>query len=663
MSERATNLPPEQEAIRAKCFHPSGTFVEFKKQEVEQSIPERFEKVMQMFPDRIAVKTEDQILTYDALNKAANRVAWTIHRQTGGIREPLILLSENSVNSIIACLGILKAGKILVVVDTSLPKERITFIFDDSCAQAIVTDRHMLGLAEASARSAQQVINIDALPIDLHEDNLRLNIPSDATAQIVYSSGSTGQPKGIYFNHRRFLHDVRDEINTCHLCPDDRIIYARKLTFGAGARVLFLALLCGASIFPYDIKKEGLSEMTAFLIREKITIFRPGASIYRYFVNQLSGIERFPHIRMIVMSGAALSTVDVEAFKRIFAENCLFLYHLSSSEAGLSSLIFFSKETRIGDGVIPVGYPVEDKRIFLLDEEGKEVERGQIGEIAIQSRYLSSGYWHNIELTNARFLPNPAGGDERIHLTGDWGRMNSDGLLIHVGRKDFMVKIREHRVEIGEIEKALLLHPQVVNAGVAAWDRESGEKYLAAYVVPRQVPAPTINSLSEFLRETLPDYMIPSAFMFLEVIPMTNGKLDRKGLPKPDERRPTLGELYVNPRNEVEQNLVRIWEEVLNVHPIGIYDNFFDLGGHSLGAMRVVSQVIKKFQLELPLQSLFQSPTVAAMAAVITRNLTQFANQAELAALLRELEAMSEEEARKQMAMEARAIPTLIKHE
>jgi amino acid adenylation domain-containing protein len=616
-SKQFANLPPEQEAIRAKCFHPTGMFVEFPKEDLEISIPERFEKIVREYPDRIAVQTGEQVLTYDALNKAANRIAWTVHRQTGGMRETIVLLSEDSANSIIACLGILKAGKILVVVDTSLPKDRMTFIFDDSHAQAIVTDRHMLGMAEASARSAQQVINIDALPIDLHENDLRLNIPSDATAQIVYSSGSTGQPKGIFFNHQRFLHDVRDEVNACHLCPDDRIIYARKLTFGAGVRVLFLALLSGASIFPYDIKKDGLQKMPAFLIRERITIFRPGASIYRYFVNQLSGIERFPHIRMIVMSGVALSPVDIEAFKRIFAHNCLFLYHLSSSEAGLMSLIFFSKETKLRDAVIPVGYSVEDKKILLFDEKGREVDPGQVGEIAIQSRYLSSGYWHNIELTSARFLSDPAGGEERIHLTGDWGRMTSDGLLTHVGRKDFMVKIREYRVEIGEIEKALLLHPQVVNAGVAVWDRESGEKYLAAYVVPRQVPAPTINSLSEFLRELIPDHMIPSAFVFIEALPLTNGKLDRKALPRPDDKRPELTQFYVAPRSEVERKLAQIWAEVLSLDRVGIHDNFFDLGGHSLQAMRIASRVTRDFQVDLPPNLLLQNATIVTQADYI----------------------------------------------
>jgi acyl carrier protein len=208
-----------------------------------------------------------------------------------------------------------------------------------------------------------------------------------------------------------------------------------------------------------------------------------------------------------------------------------------------------------------------------------------------------------------------------------------------------MVKIRGFRVEFGEIESMLLKHPEVRAAGVRAWDLESGEKYTAAYVVPRANTRPPVDELREFLKQTLPDYMIPSAFVFMDDLPLTNGKLDRTALPKPGNERPEMKPPYVFARGEIEQTLVHIWEQVLDVRPIGIHDNFFDLGGHSLAATRVVSLVISQFQLEIPLQSLFQSPTVAEMAVVITEHQGKQVGKAELDRMLRELELLSDEEA------------------
>jgi acyl carrier protein len=228
--------------------------------------------------------------------------------------------------------------------------------------------------------------------------------------------------------------------------------------------------------------------------------------------------------------------------------------------------------------------------------------------------------------------------------------MRPDGFLIHLGRKDFMVKIRGYRVELGEIERTLRAHPQVKEAGVVADDRQSGEKFLAAYIVAASSPGPTVDELRRFLKGTLPDYMVPSAFVILETLPLINGKLDRKALPKPDERRPELSQPYVPPQNEVERTLAETWAEILSLDRVGIHDNFFDLGGHSLAATRVVSQVIKQFRLELPLQSLFQSPTVAEMAAVIEECREKRLSEDELERLLSEVESMSEEEAKKLVA-------------
>src|SRR3990172_6913022 len=309
------------------------------------------------------------------------------------------------------------------------------------------------------------------------------------------------------------------------------------------------------------------------------------------------------------------------------------------------------KASEIGISTLPVGYAVEDKEVILLDDSGCELGFGQVGEIDIKSAYLSPGYWRKPELTLAKFLSDPKGGDQKIYLTGDLGRMAPDGCLFHLGRKDFQVKVRGYRVEVSEIEMALLEHAAIKEVAVASREVQSGDRRLVAYFVPTGQPAAGVREVRNFLKDRLPDYMIPSAFVMLRALPLTpNGKVDRLALPEPGKSRPELETPFVAPKTPVEEELARIWAEVLSLDQVGIHDNFFDLGGHSLAATRVVSQVIKKFQLEIPLQSLFQSPTVATMAAVIAKHQGKNLGDEELASILTELETLSDEEAERLLA-------------
>ncbi len=610
--KHTVNLPPEQEAIRAKCFHLSGTFVEFDKKEIEQSISDCFEKVVRRCPNRLAVKTQNNALSYDFLNKAANRVARAILDKFGAQIEPAILLSEQGPGTILSCLGILKAGKILIAVDPSFPVERLAYILEDSQAGAVLTESKNLSLAMALAKTARQVVNIDALDKNFSDEDIGLQLSADAPAEIRYTSGSTGQPKGIVRNHRRLLHNTMLIINTAHICPDDRVLSLRNLSFGI--KDAFKGLLSGASVFPFDIKKDGLSLLPDLIIREGLTYYASTPSIFRYFISELSGKETFPSLRVIQLGGEPLSKREVESYKKHFTNNCVLLHHLSAGEAGNLCQYFINKETEISTSIVPVGYPVRGKEVFLVDENWKKIGIDQVGEIAVRSRYLSSEYWRKPELTSAKFLPDPSGGDERIYLTGDLGRMLPDGRLVYLGRKDLEVKIRGSKVAITEIEMALRDCAYVKDAAVTALDDQSGEKCLVAYVVPREAPGPKINELGKFLREKLPDYMIPSAFMVMEALPLTNGKLDRTALPLPDHKRPNFEQPYAPPQGEIEKRLVQIWEEVLNVRPIGIHDNFFDLGGHSLLAAKLFACLDDEFGRLLPLSVLLAAPTVRLLA-------------------------------------------------
>jgi len=615
---------------------------------VETSITERFEKIVSMYPDHQAVKTRDRSFTYRDLDQASNHIGRAINSARGTALEPVMLFCCDIQSTIAACLGILKSGKILVVGDPSFPFERLTYMVENSQAGAIITDASNLLLAQKLAKNERPVINVAALGHSLPE-NLRpgLRVPPDTPALIVYSSGSTGQPKGIFYNHRRILHDVMVEMNAVHVCPEDRIIHLRKLSFGAGIKGLFRSLLSGATLLCYDVYTRGLAKLPDFLIEAGITIFPPGVPIFREFVAQLNGTETFPSIRLVTLACETVSHHDIEAYKKIFSDECLLLHHYSSSEAGLVCQYFIDKKTGLNAKAIPIGYPVEGKAVFLRDENGKTLGFDYAGEIAIKSRYLSSGYWRNSELTHTKFLADPEGGDEHIYLSGDYGQILPDGSLVFLGRKDFAVKIRGYTVEISEVERTLLMHPRIKETAVVAWDREPGEKYLIAYVVSRGNTTLLVDNLRSFLGATLPDYMIPAEFVFMDALPLTNGKLDRHALLKPEGKRPELSQPYVAPRGTVEQALVRIWEEVLDVRPIGIHDNFFDLGAHSLAATRVVSQVIKYFQVDLPLKCLFESPTVAQMATVLTEHQGKQFGVEELDRILTQLESLSEEEARR----------------
>jgi len=309
------------------------------------------------------------------------------------------------------------------------------------------------------------------------------------------------------------------------------------------------------------------------------------------------------------------------------------------------------RESEISADEVPIGFAVEDKEVLITDDRGNSVGFNQIGEIVVRSRYLSLGYWKSPELTRAKFEPDVDDPKNRTYYTGDLGLLLPDGCLIHKGRKDFRVKIRGYAVDLLEVEKALSSHSDIKEAVVSVEDSDTEDSRLIAYFTAGGEGRITVSDLRSYLGEKLADYMIPATFIQLGAIPLTpNGKVDRGALPKPDHCRPELSTPYALPTDETEKTLVRIWEEVLDIHPIGIHDDFFDLGGHSLSAGRVISRVIELNQLDIPLQSLFHSPTIAKMAAVITANHGKALDEGKLVTLLDELESLSDTEAQQRLS-------------
>jgi len=643
---RGFHLPPEQQAIRDKCFHPSGTFTEFPKEEVEISIPERFEKIVRLYPCRLAIQSDDHRFTYEQLNHLANRIAHALLSRSERKEERIALLLESDAPMIAAILGGLKAGKIYVPLDPSLPRARIAYILDDAQAALVITNTRYLSFARELTQNRLPLVNLDDLDPALSTENPGILISPDTLTWILYTSGSTGQPKGVVQTHRNVLHFVRNYTNTLHICPDDRFTLLFACSANGAAHETFSSLLNGATLHPYNVKGKGTKGMADWLVRDQITCYCSVPTVYRYFLETVTTRESFPHLRLIKLVGEPVSKRDVELYQRHFSPDCIFINRLGSTETGSIRWYFIDKHTRIDGNVVPVGYPVEDNDVRLLDDRGHDVQPGEIGEIAVKSHYLTPGYWGKPDLTGAVFIPTAE--DARTYRTGDIGRMASDGCLLCLGRKDSQVKIRGHRVEIAEIEMALLNLGTIKAAVVIAKGDRADDFRLVAYLIPQEHPAPRVSKLRHALAKTLPEHMIPTTFVFLDQFPLApNGKLDRKGLPEPTNSRPDLDASFVAPTNSAEEQLASIWAEVLSLDQIGIDDNFFDLGGHSLAATRVVSHVIKMFQLEVPLQSLFQAPTIAKMAAVITEHQGKRLGEEELTSILTELESLTDEEAQK----------------
>jgi amino acid adenylation domain-containing protein len=594
--------------------------VPFSSAALEQTVPERFEKIVRMYPDRIAVKTGNEAVTYSQLDAMVDRMAHAIVDRRGTEAEAVAILMDKGARLMASMLAVLKAGKFFVWMDGSTPNARLAAVLEDSQASLIISEqkygevtRHLI------TRSNSSLLEFDSTAPRAAEANLSLGISPISIATVRYTSGSTGKPKGVVWTHRNLLHQAMLFTNAYELSEADRLLLTTSGTANA-LTVAFLALLTGAALFPFDVQIHGVNRLIQWLRDEKISICWLSSPLFRNLCHALPSEEKFSDVRVVRLASEASYKSDIDLYKQHFSADCRLINGLSNTESGAICLYPIDLRKETSGQEVPVGYPLEDKEVLLLDDDGNEVGPNEVGEIAVRSRYLSPGYWRRPELTANKFKTDPNGGDKRMYLSGDLGLMRPDGCLIHKGRKDSRVKIRGYGVEIAEIEKILNTHRAVGQAVVVARKRETGEARLVAYYTRTELPAPTVSELRGFLKNQLPDFMIPSSFVMLEAMPLTHGgKIDRRALPEPDNVRPTLATAYLSSRNEIEQELIAIWQDALDVRPVGVNDGFFDLGGDSLSASRVLSQVIKHFQLEIPLQLLFQSPTIAELAAVIAQ--------------------------------------------
>jgi amino acid adenylation domain-containing protein len=597
----------------------AGHFVPFSKEDIEQSIPRRFEAQVTKYPQKVAVHSKTGDVTYEELNKFSNCVAHFILSERGEEPEPVALLTEDGPTTIGVILGLLKSRKIYVALNPSDQKSVIQSAMDDARIDLLLTDSKHVTLSNELAKDRYRVVNIDAIKDSARlGDNPDISISPDDFAYIFYTSGSTGRPKGVVDNHRNVLHNIMRYTNSLKIVPEDRLTLLQSCSFSGSVSSLFCALLNGATSYPFSLKKEGAKRLGLFLRDEKITIYHSVPSIFRLIA---TGEWDYPALRIIRLEGDPSSPKDIDLYKKHFSDSCILVNGLGATECGIVRQFFVNKATPIPDTVVPVGNDVEDMRVRLLDEAGQEAAPGSIGEIAIESKYLAKGYWHRPDLTLAAFLPHPHCENARIYLTGDLGRFQPDGCLEYRGRKNFQMKIRGQWVETAAVEKALHEFGYFNEVEVLTRAEDALKPLLVAYLVPKATPAPAASAIRRFLAKRLPDHMVPTSYVFLDRLPINgNGKVDRRALPPPVHAQPDTAIALVPPKGELQLHLQIIWEEVLGIHPIGMCDDFFDLGGDSLKALIMMAAVEKETETRVPSEVLLADPTVKALADYIQSN-------------------------------------------
>jgi amino acid adenylation domain-containing protein len=605
------------------AVRPTPGFVPFAREEIEQSITRRFERQVEAHPGRIAVKSRRFTVDYTALNQWSNRVAHALLAACGPARVPVALLLERDAPHVAAIVGALKAGKIYVSLVPGYPPARNQLILDDSQARWIITDQANSARAEQLAGDSVSVINIDRLDPGLGDDNPQLDIPADAYAYIIYTSGSTGRPKGIVETHRNVLHNIRNFTNDHYVTCEDRIAGLSSFAFSGSLKELYGSLLNGGTLCPLEIEQVGLHGLAQWLKEEEISIFSSVSTTFRHFAGTLTGRESFPKLRLIRIGGEEVTWKDIELFKAYFPRGCVLVNGYGSTETGTIRVYMVDHDTPARGSAVPIGYPVEGLEVRVLDDNGEMVGPGEVGQIAVRGAFLAAGYWRRPELTRQAFQPDPEREECRLYLTGDLGVMEPDGCLVHAGRKDFQVKVRGNRVEVSEIETALLAAPGVAEAAVTARDDLPDERRLVAYLVATPAsPPPTARRLREFLKQRLPDFSIPSQFVWLDEMPLTpSGKIDRKGLPAAKRAARERSRAIAAPRTELEERLITIWEELTEFRPIGIDDDFFELGGDSLLGARLFAEIHKNLGKNLPLETLSTASTIERLARLLSDTL------------------------------------------
>ncbi len=582
-------------------------------------VHELFQKQVDATPDAIALVSENERLTYRELNRRANKVASYL-RSLGVGPDCLVGLSvERSIEMMVGILGILKAGGAYVPLDPRYPKDRLAFMLNDTAASVLLTQQRLLSaLPETRAR----VICLDTeLPeiAGASEENVINIMTPDHLAYVMYTSGSTGIPKGVCVPHRGVVRLVKNT-NYLTFSESDVFLQFAPLAFDASTLEIWGPLLNGGRLVVFSGQLSSLEDLKAVIEKEGVTTLWLTAGLFHQIVED--NIQALKSVKRLLAGGDILSPSHVRKTLEALPD-CQVINGYGPTESTTFSTCYSVPRGREIKDTVPIGRPISNTQIYILDPHMNPVPIGIPGELYVGGDGLARCYLNAPDLTAQKFIPHPFSKEPgaRLYRTGDLGRWLHDGTIEFLGRIDHQVKIRGFRVEPGEIEAVLGKHPAIRENLILPRDDSFGNKRLVAYFVPRSLPGPSAGELRNFLSDQIPEYMMPSAFVSMESFPLTpNGKVNRRALPAPEQRGPELQESYVAPRNETETQLARMWSEVLGIQRIGVKDNFFELGGHSLLAVRLITMIKKGLNQYLPLTALFKAPTIEQLVRLLDRN-------------------------------------------
>ena len=564
-------------------------------------------------PDALAVAAGGQALTYRELESQSNQLARYLRGLGVGPGVLVGLCLERSAAMVVGALGVLKAGGAYIPLDPDYPSERLTFALGDSQAPVVVTRR---GLAERLAAGAWQVVSLDTEgpQIARHSsDVLSSGVTNEDLAYVIYTSGSTGQPKGVEITHGSLLNLVQWHQREFEVRPADRATQLASPGFDAAVWELWPYLAAGASVhMPDETTRVAPEPLRDWLLGQGITI----SFVPTPMAERLMAVE-WPSktvLRTLLTGGDTLHHYPSRALPFVVVNN---YGPTECTVVATSGPVLTDARPEF---VPTIGRPIANIEAYILDESLRPVPPGTPGELCLGGAGLARGYLNRPELTGEKFIPNPLNGNSgsRLYRTGDRARWLPDGQIAFLGRMDELIKIRGYRIEPNEIVTTLNRHPAVEASVVVAREDTPGDKRLVAYLVPKPTAPTSETELRDFLRTTLPDYMIPAAFVRLESLPVTNnGKVDRTALPAPNGSNTLRDATFVAPRSPVEERLSEILAKLMGLEQVGVTDNFFMLGGHSLLGTQVIARVRDVFRVELPLRTLFDSPTIADLSQEI----------------------------------------------
>jgi amino acid adenylation domain-containing protein len=579
-----------------------------------------FEQQAARTADAVAVFCEDEQLTYRQLNQSSNLLARRLIEQGVNPGDLVGILIERSLPMVIGLLGILKAGAAYVPLDPSYPKQRLAFMLEDSQVRRVVTTREFRELIRGSGVDAVMLDTGTAPAEEGGSDNPSVSLPPEARAYVIYTSGSTGAPKGVEGTHRASINRFAWMWKKYPFAAGETCCQKTPLGFIDSIWEIFGPLLRGVQnlIVPEKAMID-LEHFVQLLTQYQVTRLVLVPSLLRVLLEQVNNLqERLPSLKLWSCSGELLPPDLAKRFLAVMPRATLLNLYGSSEVA--ADVTWHEITNQDEDSSVPIGKPIQNTQLYILDRYLNPVPLGVRGEICVGGDCLALGYWRRPELTSERFVANPFRSTNSaavLYRTGDHGRYLPDGNVEYLGRTDGQVKIRGIRLELGEIEAVLASHP-LLHSAVVILAGADAEQRLVAYLVTRDGRAPVANELRRFLRSKLPDYMVPSDYTIVDALPLLpNGKVDRRALSLSTNGRSILDHGHVGALTDTQEKLAQIWREVLEIEQMGIEDNFFELGGHSLMVMQVVARIRKVFGVEVPVISLFEEPTIAGLAAEV----------------------------------------------